>query len=236
VAANSYTFKVFRFDPEKDKSHRFDTFEVPTFPHITVLDGLFYIQDNLDGSVAFRSSCRAGVCGSCAMHINGKYRLACETQVSLLGGSTVSIRPLAHLPIIRDIFVDMTNFWKMYKRIKPYLMPGSEHPEKERLQTADERKHIDILVDCILCSACYSSCPVVATDSDYLGPAALLKADRFLQDSRDQADEERLTIINGDHGAFRCHTIFNCQKVCPKDLDPTGAIADLKMKRIFGTK
>jgi len=235
VARDKYIFKIFRFDPEKDKRPRFQKYEVPARPYLTVLDALFYIQDNLDGSVAFRSSCREGVCGSCAMHINGKYRLACETQISLLKSKTIRLRPLAHLPIIRDLFVDMRAFWDKYREIKPYLMPGNEAPEKERLQTVDERKKIDILVDCILCSSCYSSCPVTATDEKYLGPAALLKADRFLCDSRDKANEERLTIINGDHGAFRCHTIFNCQKVCPKDLDPTGAIADLKMKKIFGS-
>lgn len=220
-------FTVFRFDPTTDQRHRFETYTVPTKPGMTVLEGLYYIQEHLDGSLAFRSSCRAGVCGSCAMHINGTYRLACETQVKQLG-SSVRVRPLAHLPVMKDLFVDMAPFWQKYKYIKPYLIPGDDPGEKERLQTPDERSRLDVIIDCILCAACYGSCTVNNYDDGYLGPAALLKAQRFFSDSRDQADEERLELVDGQHGVWRCHTIFNCQQVCPKNIDITGSIGVLK--------
>ncbi len=220
-------FKVFRFDPESDKRHRFEEYAVPANSGMTVLDGLYFIQEHIDGSLAFRSSCRAGVCGSCAMHINGTYRLACETQVKDLG-STIKVRPLAHLPVMKDLFVDMDPFWEKFKQIKPYLIPGDEPGEKERLQTPDERARLDVIIDCILCAACYGSCTINNYDEEYLGPAALLKAQRFFSDTRDSADEERLDLVDGDHGAWRCHTIFNCQRVCPKDIDITGSIGVLK--------
>jgi len=229
----NYIFSVFRFDPDADHSPRFDAFRVPPFKKsLTVLEGLFYIQEKLDGSLAFRASCREGICGSCAMHINGKYRLACETQVAELDSGTVRIQPLGHLAVLRDLVVDMEPFFEKYKYIKPFLMPGSPPPERERPQTADEQAKVMPSIDCILCSCCYSSCTVTGTDPEYLGPAALLWADRFIRDSRDSADDERLDLIDQVHGVWRCHTIFSCQEVCPKDLDPTGAIADLKRKAI----
>jgi succinate dehydrogenase / fumarate reductase iron-sulfur subunit len=228
-------FKIFRYDSSKDGSPKFESFEVPVDKGMTVLEGLIHIQNYLDGSVAFRSSCRAGVCGSCAMHINGKYRLACETQIYSLKSKTITIRPLAHLKIIKDLFVDFTPFWEKIKYIKPFLMSGEPHPERERTQTADQRKNLDGLIDCILCGACYAACPVGETHPDYLGPAVFLKVNRFVQDSRDKAEDERLELVSGLNGVFRCHTIFNCQEVCPKDLDPTGSIADLKRK-IIGKK
>jgi len=221
-------FKVFRFDPDQDKKHRFDDFEVPFTPGMTVLDGLNYIQENLDPTLAYRSSCREGVCGSCAMHINGKYGLACEAQLTELP-EKISVRPMAHLDIIKDMYVDMSEFWRKYKAVKPYLIPGDNPPaEGERLQTQDERAHLDTIIDCILCGACYASCAVNGYDSEYLGPAALAKANRFFMDSRDAADEERLSLVAGEHGAMRCHTMFNCQEVCPKEVDPTSNIANLK--------
>jgi len=221
------TFKIFRFDPEKEKRSRFETYSIPVESGMTVLEGLYYVQEKIDGSLAFRSSCRAGVCGSCAMHINGQYRLACETQVAELG-STVKVRPLAHLPVLKDLFVDMEPFWEKFKSIKPYLIPGDDPGDMERLQTPDERSRLDVIIDCILCAACYGSCTVNNYDDEYLGPAALLKAQRFFSDTRDQADEERLELVDGDHGAWRCHTIFNCQQVCPKEIDITGSIGTLK--------
>ena len=226
------TFKIFRYDSSKKEPTKFESFEVPYEKGMTVLEGLIYIQNYLDGSLAFRSSCRAGVCGSCAMHISGKYRLACETQISALKSKTITIRPMAHLKVIKDLFVDMKPFWDKYKLIKPFLMPGDAGMERERIQTADERAKLESLIDCILCGACYASCPVGETHPDYMGPAALLKVNRFVQDSRDKADEERLDTVSGLNGVFRCHTIFNCQEVCPKELDPTGSIADLKRKII----
>lgn len=228
-----YTFKIFRFDPDADPAPRFDTYAVPEFKKgLTVLEGLFYIQEKIDGSVAFRASCREGVCGSCAMHINGKYRLACETQAAGLASETITIQPLGHLPVLRDLVVDMEPFFAKYKSIKPFLMPGSPAPERERPQSASEHAKMLPAIDCILCSCCHASCTVTATDPEYLGPAALLWADRFIRDSRDTADDERLDLVDGVHGVWRCHTIFSCQEVCPRDLDPTGAIADLKRRAL----
>lgn len=227
------TFKVFRFDPDADSQPRFDTYAVPRFKKgLTVLESLFYIQEHLDGSLAFRASCREGICGSCAMHINGKYRLACETQVADLGSDTITVQPLGHLQVLRDLVVDMEPFFAKYKYIKPFLMPGSPPPERERPQTEGEHAKLLPSIDCILCACCHASCTVTGTDPEYLGPAALLCADRFVRDSRDNAEEERFRLVDQVHGIWRCHTIFSCQEVCPKDLDPTGAIADLKRKAI----
>jgi succinate dehydrogenase / fumarate reductase iron-sulfur subunit len=226
-------FRILRFDPDRDQKPYFQSFDVPEKKGITVLEGLYHIIENLDPSLAFRSSCRAAVCGSCAMHINGQYRLACETNVDHLHSHTVTIRPMAHLQVIRDLVVDMKPFFKNYELIKPYLIPGEEPPEREFIQTIEERRRLDVKVDCILCGACFASCPVASTDENYLGPAALLKALRFVDDSRDGATMERLAFLATDFGVFRCHTIFNCQQVCPKDLDPTGAIQRLKWKAIW---
>lgn len=225
-------FHIFRFNPERDGKPYFQKYEIPcTRKDLTVLEGLFYIQQRLDDSLAFRSSCRAAVCGSCAMHINGKYRLACNTLISHLKSDTVTIRPLAHMPIHKDLVVDMKPFWEKYEYIKPYLMPGKPLPsEGERIQSPDERAKIDVLVDCILCACCHSSCPVTSSHEKYLGPMAFLNMDRFVSDTRDGAKEERLAIVNDEHGVWRCHTVFNCQEVCPKDLNPGGSIAHLKME------
>ena len=223
-------FKILRYDSSKNEPPKFESFKIPVEKGMTVLEGLIYIQDNLDGSLAFRSSCRAGVCGSCAMHINGKYRLACETQIYSLKLKTITVRPMAHLKIIKDLFVDLEPFWKKFKRIKPFLQPGDSAPERERIQSADDRLKLEGLIDCILCGACQASCTVCETHPEYLGPAILLKVNRFVVDSRDNADDERLEEVSGFDGVFRCHTIFNCQEVCPKELDPTGSIANLKRK------
>lgn len=226
------TFKVFRFNPEKDGAPYFQEYKLPDVKAMTVLEALYYILENLDPTLAFRSSCRMGVCGSCAMHINGTYGLACETQVATLG-STVTIRPLSHMRVIRDMVVDLEPFFAQYEAIKPYLVPKEVLGPREFAQSPRERAKIDHHVDCILCASCYGSCPVVATDEKYLGPHALLKALRFVDDSRDGETYERLAFVANDSGIFRCHTIFNCQQVCPKDLDPTGAIGKLKMRALW---
>lgn len=229
-------FKVFRFDPEKDKAARFDTYTVPWEKGMTVLEGLLYILDNFSNPPAFRSSCRAAVCGSCAMHINGKYRLACNTLIENLlkdGQGVVIIQPLAHLPVYKDLVVDMTNFFSHYDAIKPYLITDKSVPAKEFTQSPEERRKIDGSIDCLLCGACYGSCPVAGTNEEYIGPHAILKASRFYNDSRDTAGRERLALIGNSKGLFRCHTIFNCQMVCPKDIDPSGAIARMKMKLVW---
>ena len=230
-------FRVFRFDPEDNKPARFDTYTVPWEKGMTVLEGLLFISDNFYDTPSFRCSCRAAVCGSCAMHINGKYRLACNTLIETLlkdGNGMVTIQPLAHLPVYKDLVVDMTNFFKHYEAIKPYLIPSTRPaPEKELIQSPKDRKKIDGAIDCILCGACYGSCPVAGTNPEYLGPHAILKAARFYNDSRDMASKERLSLIGHNKGLFRCHSIFNCQVVCPKNLDPAGAIAQMKVKLIW---
>jgi len=232
MVTDKVIFNIFRFNPDNDKKPYFQEFEIPFIrKDLTVLEGLYYIQERLDNSLAFRSSCRAAVCGSCAMHINGKYRLACNTLVSKLKSNTITIRPLSHMPIHKDLFVDMKPFWEKYEHIKPYLIPGKSAPTSgEQIQSPDERTRIDVLIDCILCACCHSSCPITASHEKYLGPMALLNMDRFLSDTRDGAKQERLAIVNDEHGVWRCHTVFNCQEVCPKDLNPSGAIAHLKME------
>ncbi len=226
---------VFRFDPEVDKQGRFDDYEVPVRPGLTVLEALFHILENLDGSLAFRYACRGAVCGSCAMHINGKYGLACATQMSDLGDEVV-IRPLYHLPIIKDLVVDMTSFFEKYAKLRPYLVNETAVANGERLQSPEERARLDNLVECILCASCHASCPFTLTDPEYLGPALLLKADRFVSDSRDLARADRVAHVDNEHGVWRCHQAFNCVEVCPKLLNPTHSIAKLKgaaIKRRF---
>lgn len=222
------TFKIFRFDPDTDKSHHFDEFQISVTKGMTVLDGLYEIQNNLDPSLTFRSSCREGVCGSCAMHISGSYSLACETQIIPLKKKIITIRPLSHLPIIRDLVVDFSLFWKKYKLIKPYLIPGESAGEKERFQSPAERINLDVIVDCILCASCYSSCMLTDTDPEYIGPAALTKICRFINDGRDSDKERRLTVASDEHGVARCHTMYNCKEACPKEINPTKWIAKLK--------
>lgn len=222
-------FKVFRYDPDSGQEPHFQSFDVDAPEGMTVLEGMYWILENKDATFAFRSSCREANCGSCAIHINNQYGLACKTQISSLK-DPITIRPLSHLPVLKDLVVDMRPFWNSYKKIKPYLIPGEEPPQKEYYQSAEDRKKIDHHIDCILCGACYGSCPVACGDFEYLGPHALLKALRFVDDSRDGATDERLAMVASDFGVFRCHTIFNCQIVCPKDLNPTGAISKLKNK------
>lgn len=225
------TFKVLRLDPEKDKRPYLQDFQVPVKGGMTVLDGLFYIQRRLDPSLAFRFCCRGSVCGSCAMNINGRNRLACETQVSSLKGA-IKVQPLGHFKVFRDLVVDLDRFWEKYRKIKPYLIAKSEPTEKERLQNPEERGRLGNTADCILCANCHGSCAVTGTDSEYLGPSALLKIDRFLRDSRESAEGERMRIVDGVHGIWRCHTILSCQEVCPKGISPTSSIMEMR-KRMF---
>lgn len=220
-------FEIFRYDPDDGKGPHFQSYDVPAQKGMTILEAVYWIMENRDPTLAFRSACRAAICGSDAMHINGQYRLACKTQVESLKPPVV-IRPLAHLPVQKDLVVDMKPFFDNYKLIKPYLIPKEAPPEKEFKQSVKERQRIDHHIDCILCGACYGSCPVAYGDPKYLGPHAILKALRFVEDSRDGAYKERLAMVASEFGVFRCHTIFNCQKVCPKDLNPTGAISKLK--------
>jgi succinate dehydrogenase / fumarate reductase iron-sulfur subunit len=186
-------FRIKRFDPGSDAPPRYDTFVVPYEASLTVLEGLFAIQERQDGSLSFRYCCRAAVCGSCAMYINGRYRLACQTNVSQLRGGDITVEPMPHLPLVKDLVCDMTDFFAKYEYIKPWLIRDEgDDPEREIAQSPRARRKLDMPIDCILCGCCYSSCPSVWGEENYLGPAALLKAYRFEVDSRDEAGAERM--------------------------------------------
>jgi succinate dehydrogenase / fumarate reductase, iron-sulfur subunit len=237
-------FRIKRADPVRPSSNgdkpqpRWDEFTMSYEGNLTVLEGLFYIQEHYDGSLSFRYCCRASVCGSCAMYINGAYRLACQTNIRLLDTDIVTVEPLPHLPVIKDLVVDLADFFAKYEYIKPWLIRNSETPAKEIRQSPKERKKLDMPTDCILCGCCYSSCPSVWGEDNYLGPAALLKAYRFEVDSRDEARKERLPRFDNERGVYRCHTIMNCVEACPKELSPTEGIQWLKKaavrRRILG--
>lgn len=225
------TLKVYRFNPDADKQARIEIYGVPWVDGMTILDTLFYVLEKVDGSLAFRFSCREGICGACAMFINGSYRLACETQVARLldeGHQEVHVMPLPHLPVIKDLVVDMARFWANYEAIGPWIVTRSADPEKERLQSPADRKTIDEYVGCILCGSCFSSCPSVWTGKEYLGPNAMMKTYRWVADTRDGAKDERLGIVGNEKGAWRCHTVFNCVEACPKKVNQTSAIQGLK--------
>jgi succinate dehydrogenase / fumarate reductase iron-sulfur subunit len=226
------SFKVFRFDPEMTPEPHYITFPVTVKEGMTVLDGLLYILEKLDNSLAFRFCCRGAVCGSCAMYINGAYRLACQTQLSVLGDEIV-ISPLPHLPLIKDLVVDMTSFYTKFDTIIPYLKTLSPPPQREYIQDPKQRRALDEVTDCIWCGACYSACPLTWINKDYLGPAALVKAYRFVADSRDEAKGERLRIVDEEKMIWRCHTIFNCVEACPKNINQTKAIEGLRRKVIW---
>lgn len=229
--SETVNLKIYRYDPESDAQPRYQTYEITPEPGMTVLLALFYVLENVDKTLSFRYSCRSAVCGSCAMHINGRNRLACETQLSTLGNEVV-IEPLPHLSVLKDLVVDMTPFWEKYEKVRPYLITLTQTPEKERLQSIEDRKKIDEYIDCILCACCYSSCSLDWWDKDYLGPAALTKAYRFLADSRDEGGTDRLRLVANEDGLFRCHTIFNCTEECPKKISPTQAIQEMKKQVI----
>jgi succinate dehydrogenase / fumarate reductase, iron-sulfur subunit len=232
-------FRIKRHDPARAAdATRYDEFVVEYENSLTVLEGLFSIQERQDPSLAFRYCCRAAVCGSCAMYINGRYRLACQTNIRHLRPGTITVEPMPHLTPVRDLVCEMTDFFAKYEYVKPWLVRSSVDPEREILQSLDERRKLDMPVDCILCGACYSSCPSVWTEENYVGPAALLKAYRFEVDSRDEAGPLRLPAWENERAVYRCHTITNCVEACPKRLNPTEGIQWLKRaavrRRLFG--
>ena len=221
-------FRIYRYDPDKDEKPYMKDYDVRLDPHDRMLlDALVRIKEQ-DDSLSLRRSCREGVCGSDAMNINGKNGLACFTKLADLR-EPVELRPLPGLPVIRDLIVDMTQFFKQYHSVKPYLINEDPAPEKERLQSPQEREELDGLYECILCASCSTSCPSFWWNPDkFVGPAGLLQAYRFIADSRDQATSERLDNLEDPYRLFRCHTIMNCVDVCPKNLNPTKAINKIK--------
>ena len=221
-------FEVYRYDPDKDAAPRMQTYEVELDGHERMLLDALVKLKKLDESIAFRRSCREGVCGSDAMNINGKNGLACLTNMRELPEKIV-LRPLPGLPVVRDLIVDMTQFFNQYHSIKPYLINDEPPPEKERLQSPEEREELDGLYECILCASCSTSCPSFWWNPDrFIGPSGLLQAYRFLADSRDTATRDRLANLDDPFSVFRCHGIQNCVNVCPKGLNPTRAIGHIK--------
>ncbi|MBP8119983.1 MAG: succinate dehydrogenase iron-sulfur subunit [Burkholderiales bacterium] len=221
-------FIIERYDPDKDQKPYFKEYDIQLEPSDRMLlDALIRIK-SIDDSLALRRSCREGVCGSDAMNINGRNGLACITKIADLT-EPVKLRPLPGLPIIRDLIVDMTQFFKQYNSIKPYVINNDPLPEKERLQSPEDRLELDGLYECILCACCSTSCPSFWWNPDkFVGPAGLLAAYRFIADSRDQATNERLDNLEDPYRLFRCHTIMNCVEVCPKGLNPSLAIGKIK--------
>ena len=221
-------FSIYRYDPDRDARPRMQDYELSVEPtDRMLLDALIRLKAQ-DDSLSFRRSCREGVCGSDAMNINGKNGLACITKIADLPDK-VTLRPLPGLPVVRDLIVDMTQFFNQYHSVKPYLIPHAAPPERERLQSPAEREELNGLYECILCACCSTSCPSFWWNPDkYVGPAGLLQAYRFIADTRDQATSERLDNLDDPYRLFRCHTIMNCTDACPKNLNPALAIGKIK--------
>jgi succinate dehydrogenase / fumarate reductase iron-sulfur subunit len=219
---------IFRYDPEKDAKPYMKDYDVQLeHSDRMLLDALVKVKA-MDDSLSLRRSCREGVCGSDAVNINGKNGLACVTKIADLP-EHVTVRPLPGLPVIRDLIVDMTQFFKQYHSIKPFVVNHDAPPERERLQTPEDREHLNGLYECILCACCSTSCPSFWWNPDkFVGPAGLLQAYRFIADSRDQETASRLDDLEDPYRLFRCHTIMNCVDVCPKGLNPTRAIGKIK--------
>jgi succinate dehydrogenase / fumarate reductase iron-sulfur subunit len=226
-------YRIYRWDPEYDRNPRIDTYQVDTADcGPMVLDALIWIKNTIDPSLTFRRSCREGVCGSCAMNIDGRNTLACTRAMADIKGA-VKIYPLPHQPVVKDLVPDLTNFYAQYASIEPWLHTTSPQPEKEWLQTHDDRIRLDGLYECILCACCSTACPSYWWNSDrFLGPAALLQANRWLQDSRDEAAGARLDNLEDPFRLYRCHTIMNCANACPKHLNPAQAIAGIKQMMV----
>jgi fumarate reductase iron-sulfur subunit len=229
AAGGFWLVEVFRCDPEQSPQGHMVMYRVPRIEKMTILDALVHIQRHHDRSLAFRYACRLGMCGTCTVMVNDVPRWACRTSIERLGGETVRIAPLRFLPIIRDVLVDYEPFFTKYRTAQSYFVPRQERTEVAPISPASrERRAIDPNLECIACGACYASCTMLTHDAEYLGPAALNRAFTLVRDSRDGARRERLAAVGGEHGCWRCHSLFNCTEVCPKHLSPTRAIQGLK--------
>ncbi|HJQ43355.1 MAG TPA: succinate dehydrogenase iron-sulfur subunit [Jatrophihabitantaceae bacterium] len=224
--------KIRRFNPELDSEPHWETYQVPALPTDRVLNLLHHIKWEIDGSLTFRRSCAHGVCGSDAMRINGVNRLACKVLVRDLPDE-IMIEPIKGLPLEKDLVVDMEPFFEAYRAVKPFLITYGNQPSREWRQSQDDRERFDDTTKCILCAACTTSCPVYWTDGSYFGPAAIVNAHRFIFDSRDQGGDERLEILNDREGVWRCRTTFNCTEACPRGIEITKAIAEVKRALLF---
>ncbi|MGW1541156.1 succinate dehydrogenase iron-sulfur subunit [Streptomyces sp. NPDC002309] len=232
-AASPYitvTFRVRRFNPEVSADATWEDFQLEIDPKERVLDGLHKIKWDLDGTLTFRRSCAHGICGSDAMRINGKNRLACKTLIKDINpAKPITVEPIKGLTVLKDLIVDMDPFFQAYRDVMPFLITkDTNEPTRERLQSAEDRERFDDTTKCILCAACTSSCPVFWNDGQYFGPAAIVNAHRFIFDSRDEAGEQRLEILNDRDGVWRCRTTFNCTDACPRGIEVTKAIQEVK--------
>ena len=229
-AGKTKTFKVYRYDPEDAANPRWDTYDVDVEAcGPMVLDVLIHIKNTMDPTLSFRRSCREGVCGSCAMNIAGRNTLACTHGHAECPGDAVTVSPLPHQPVLKDLIPDLTLFYAQYASIEPWLHTDTPQPEKEWIQSPKDREKLDGLYECILCACCTTSCPSYWWNGEkYLGPATLLHAYRWLIDSRDEATGERLDALEDPFKLYRCHTIMNCAQVCPKGLNPAKAIGEIK--------
>ena len=228
-ATNVREFKIYRWNPDDGQNPRLDSYTVDLSDcGPMILDAIIWIKNKIDPTLTFRRSCREGVCGSCAMNIDGTNTLACTKATADVKGA-VNIYPLPHMSVVKDLVPDLTTFYAQHASVKPYLQTVTPAPQKEWPQSPEERAKLDGLYECILCACCSTSCPSYWWNGDrYLGPAVLLQAYRWISDSRDEAKGERLDDVEDPYRLYRCHTIMNCAKACPKGLNPAKAIADIK--------
>ncbi|WPB92645.1 succinate dehydrogenase iron-sulfur subunit [Streptomyces malaysiensis] len=223
------TFRIRRFNPEVSDQAVWEDFQIDIDPKERVLDGLHKIKWDLDGTLTFRRSCAHGICGSDAMRINGRNRLACKTLIKDISpDKPITVEPIKGLTVLKDLIVDMEPFFQAYRDVMPFLITTGNEPTRERLQSAEDRARFDDTTKCILCAACTSSCPVFWNDGQYFGPAAIVNAHRFIFDSRDEGAEQRLEILNDKDGVWRCRTTFNCTEACPRGIEVTKAIQEVK--------
>ncbi|MEV1044705.1 succinate dehydrogenase iron-sulfur subunit [Streptomyces sp. NPDC049916] len=223
------TFRIRRFNPEVSDEVQWQDFQIEIDPKERVLDALHKIKWELDGTLTFRRSCAHGICGSDAMRINGKNRLACKTLIKDINpDKPIMVEAIKGLTVLKDLVVDMDPFFQAYRDVMPFLVTKGNEPTRERLQSAEDRERFDDTTKCILCAACTSSCPVFWNDGQYFGPAAIVNAHRFIFDSRDEAGEQRLEILNDRDGVWRCRTTFNCTDACPRGIEVTKAIQEVK--------
>ena len=228
------TVKILRYNPEVSEEARWESYQVTAEPTDRVLDALHKVKWDLDGTLTFRRSCAHGVCGSDAMRINGKNRLACKTLIKDVNPSEpITVEPIKGLPVLKDLVVDMEPFFDAYRSIMPFLVSSGNEPTRERIQSQEDRERFDDTTKCILCAACTTSCPVYWTDGQYFGPQAIVGAHRFIFDSRDQGTDQRLEILNDKEGVWRCRTTFNCTEACPRGIEVTKAIQEVKRAIIF---
>lgn len=232
--ASTLTLRILRFNPDLDEVPYYKEYAVQVEPTDRVLDALNMVKWYQEGALTYRRSCAHGICGSDAMRINGVNRLACKVLVRDVG-SRVTVEPLMGFRVIKDLVVDMEPFFAQYRSVLPFFINDSRPPERERIQSVEDRERFDDTTKCILCAACTTSCPSFWANEDFVGPAAIVNAHRFIFDTRDEAAAERLDRLNDREGVWRCRTIFNCTEACPREIKITRAIGEVKKAILYGT-